>query len=70
MLIMKNMEKDLYYISIILSLINKLIESDNDHDKLFVIKHMERLEKCGCVLRKIQGEICLINYNPHILSRL
>ena len=67
---MQNIEKDLYYISIILSLINKLLQSNNIEDKIFVIKHMERLEKCGCVLRKIQGEICLINYNPHILSRL
>ena len=64
------MNHDYQFISILLGIINELINEDTLFSKSMAYKYMNILHNIGCKLRKIDGEIYLVDYTPKILSRL
>jgi hypothetical protein len=62
--------KELFYISIILEMINDIIDSNSIENKNKAYKYMNYLQDSGCKLRKVQGIITLVDYNQAMTSKL
>ena len=64
------MNREYKLLSIILGMINELTYDNNTYSKNLAFKYMDLLQNNGCKLRKIDGQIYLIGYNPNLISRL
>jgi hypothetical protein len=58
------MKHDLQFIAISLGLINELLKSNNTLNNKIAIKYMDEMQKYGCKLRIIDGNVEIIDYTP------
>lgn len=61
---------EIRFISISLGIINELLRTNTTNNVHIAIKYIDELQRHGCKIRLIDGNVSLVDYQPCLQSKL